>query len=171
MADISYLEGWGMWLDGRSTLGNDLFGVPMVWWGRGGKIATFAGGLTVVLDLIGAERLRAAGQAMRLRRQRVRRRSLFGSEDLFNAIRGLIMLGAFVALLFGHRIKGSWAHAISFLGAAVVCVVVYPLVFMAVQAGMAAIAATLDRPMPAHWIRVAAVATVVLGFHFDLLAS
>lgn len=34
----------------------------MTWWGRLGKILTFAGGATVVLDTIGAERLREWGK-------------------------------------------------------------------------------------------------------------
>jgi hypothetical protein len=44
MADISYFDAWRLWLEGRSTLGNNLFGVPMIWLGRAGKIAAFIGG-------------------------------------------------------------------------------------------------------------------------------
>jgi hypothetical protein len=33
----------------------------MIWWGRAGKIAAFLGGLTVVLDVIGPDRIREFG--------------------------------------------------------------------------------------------------------------
>jgi hypothetical protein len=50
------------WWHGRSTLGLQLWGVPVLWWGRIGKLAQFAAGLVVLFDLIGAERLRAFGR-------------------------------------------------------------------------------------------------------------
>jgi hypothetical protein len=38
-----------------------LWGMPILWWGRIGKLAEFTAGLVVVLDLIGPDRLRAFG--------------------------------------------------------------------------------------------------------------
>jgi hypothetical protein len=58
MADISYFDAWRLWLEGRSTLGNNLFGVPMIWLGRAGKIAAFIGRTAVILDIVGPERIR-----------------------------------------------------------------------------------------------------------------
>ncbi|MDF5752937.1 hypothetical protein [Spongiactinospora sp. TRM90649] len=59
MASIGYFEAWGIWWEGKSTLGHDLFGVmSMVWVGRIGKVLSFVGGLTILLDIVGAERLK-----------------------------------------------------------------------------------------------------------------
>ena len=61
---FSYRDLWqvlGAWFSGRSASGLVLWGVPMVWWGRTGKVLQFAGGLVVVLDLVGPDRLRRAG--------------------------------------------------------------------------------------------------------------
>lgn len=55
------LELVNLWLSGQSVAGLDLWGLPVVWWARFGKLAQFTAGLTVVLDLIGPERLRAFG--------------------------------------------------------------------------------------------------------------
>ncbi|MGP4099051.1 hypothetical protein [Nonomuraea sp. KM90] len=57
MANVSYFEAWGMWFDGRSTLGNDLLGLSMIWWGRFGKILSFVAGAAVIVDLLGPSRL------------------------------------------------------------------------------------------------------------------
>jgi hypothetical protein len=33
--------------------------LPVLWWSRGGKVDSFLGGATLILDLIGPDRLRA----------------------------------------------------------------------------------------------------------------
>ncbi|MFI7232620.1 hypothetical protein ACIBO5_56370 [Nonomuraea angiospora] len=50
-----------IWLSGSQTSGSTLWGLSMVWWGRAGKLLQFLAGCAVLLDLVGPERLRAAG--------------------------------------------------------------------------------------------------------------
>ena len=151
MADISYFEAWQMWMNGRSTLGNDLFGVPMIWLGRSGKIAAFVGGLAVVLDLVGTERLRYGPMILR-------------------------------------------TVAVTFVGAIVAVVLTYVGIILAyIGSGSVFIVLILIRPLFAGWFRVmdrvrawrlrltpeelgdrsrwVCFVLVVIGFHFDLLAS
>lgn len=52
---------WRVWWSGRPTTTVTLCGVPMLWWGRVGKLLQFVAGLAVVLDLVEPERLRAVG--------------------------------------------------------------------------------------------------------------
>lgn len=52
---------WRAWWSGRQTTTVALCGVPMLWWGRVGKLLQFVAGLAVLLDLVGPERLRAVG--------------------------------------------------------------------------------------------------------------
>ncbi|MEU7859251.1 hypothetical protein [Nonomuraea sp. NPDC049141] len=57
-------ELWTRWLDGQQLTGATLWGQPLYIWGRLGKALQFLAGLTVVLDLIGPEPLRAFGRRM-----------------------------------------------------------------------------------------------------------
>lgn len=52
---------WSAWWSGRQTTTVPLCGLPMLWWGRVGKLLQFVAGLAVVLDLVEPERLRAVG--------------------------------------------------------------------------------------------------------------
>lgn len=58
-------EAWSRWFEGRLPDDAELWGMSLVFWGRLGKLLQFIAGLTVVLDLIGAERLRAWGTSAR----------------------------------------------------------------------------------------------------------
>jgi hypothetical protein len=52
---------WRAWWSGRQTTTVTLYSVPMLWWGRVGKVLQFFAGLAVVFDLLGPKRLRAMG--------------------------------------------------------------------------------------------------------------
>lgn len=65
MQNLGLVEAWQLWLNGNSTVGTSLWSVSMVWWARIGKLLQFAGALTVVLDLVKADRLRRWGTRMR----------------------------------------------------------------------------------------------------------
>lgn len=56
---------WSRWLSGEKVDGARLWGWPMLAWGRTGKLLQFAAGLTVVLDLLGPDRLREFGNRLR----------------------------------------------------------------------------------------------------------
>ncbi|WP_214322029.1 hypothetical protein [Nonomuraea sediminis] len=49
------------WIDGQQLTGAPLWGHPLFVWGRWGKALQFLAGLTVLLDLVGPESLRAFG--------------------------------------------------------------------------------------------------------------
>jgi hypothetical protein len=54
---MSYFTLWGRWLSGDSVQAAELLGITILCWGRIGKVLQFVSGLTVVLDLIGSQRL------------------------------------------------------------------------------------------------------------------
>ncbi|MCG5464853.1 hypothetical protein MED01_003112 [Micromonospora sp. MED01] len=54
-----------LWIAGKETSDIHIFGLSMIWWGRVGKLLQFLGGLVVILDLIGPERLRNWGTRIR----------------------------------------------------------------------------------------------------------
>lgn len=59
------LKLWARWFTGDQLGSERLWGWPLPAWGRLGKVCQFVAGLTVVLDLIGSDRLRAFGSRLR----------------------------------------------------------------------------------------------------------
>ena len=58
-ATISYVDAWAAWFGGGQPPGDAMMGFMTIRWsGRAGKMAAFVGGATVVLDLVGPDRLR-----------------------------------------------------------------------------------------------------------------
>jgi hypothetical protein len=57
--ELDFWEAWTYWAAGVPIGQYILWGQEILWWGRAGKIAEFLAGLTVLLDIIGPERLRA----------------------------------------------------------------------------------------------------------------
>ncbi|MFG2075067.1 hypothetical protein [Nonomuraea maritima] len=150
MADISYLEAWQIWMDGQSTLGSDLFGVPMIWLGRSGKIAAFIGGLAVLLDLLGPERLRYGPAIVRMVAVTfvgvVAAALLAWLAIVLAAVTGFL----FVLLLGLDRFFRGWFR---------------------IMDRVRAWRLSLTPEALERRSRWACLALVVVGFHFDLLAS
>ena len=59
---MTFFNAWHLWWQGSLTRDFNLYGLGLLWWGRIGKAVAFIGALTVVLDLIGPDRLRAWGK-------------------------------------------------------------------------------------------------------------
>jgi hypothetical protein len=64
-ADVGYFEAWSQWLDHENLAAETLWGVEIFWWGRIGKILQLVGGLTVVAEWIGKERMKQASDLLR----------------------------------------------------------------------------------------------------------
>ena len=56
-----------LWWDGTLRREQSVLGLPVLWWGRIGKILQFIAGLTVVLDIVGPKRLAEAAKQRELR--------------------------------------------------------------------------------------------------------
>ncbi|MEU6778566.1 hypothetical protein ABZ912_05135 [Nonomuraea angiospora] len=154
MADINYFEAWQLWLDGRSTVGNDLLGLPMIWWGRAGKILSFISGAAIIVDLLGPEKLARYGARVTwLMQKRVLGLNL-----------GPMMVGALTgipALAITDHIGMPWLPQILLVMALAIGVSI-----LLTASGEAMADARLT--MVTRWT---SLALFVIGFHFDLLAS
>jgi hypothetical protein len=62
---VSFWQAWGLWFDGQSVAGYRLWGLPVLWWGRIGKLAQFTGGLAAIIDIVGIARISAWGERLR----------------------------------------------------------------------------------------------------------
>ena len=76
MQTVSFWQAWGLWFDGQSVAGYRLWGVPVLWWGRIGKLGQFTGGLVAIIDIIGVTRISAWGERLRARPVEGHRRTL-----------------------------------------------------------------------------------------------
>ncbi|MDB6060743.1 MAG: hypothetical protein JWM78_846 [Verrucomicrobiaceae bacterium] len=60
MADLNWIQAWEQWRTGAQLSNATLWGLSILWLGRAGKIAEFIGGATVILEIIGPDRIREA---------------------------------------------------------------------------------------------------------------
>jgi len=58
------LKLWSLWWWGQLPADSMLWGMNLVYWARIGKLAQFIGGVTIIADIIGPERIRAFGQSL-----------------------------------------------------------------------------------------------------------
>ncbi len=194
---MSLWDAWREWAAGRSTLDLEVWGLEVVWWGRLGKILQFVGALTVVLDIIGPERLIGFGQSLRsaspfagtiarARRRweplwawvRERRRTPqplpagWWTSGGFLVRLVLVMVGVAVALLFA---SWGWLLVVAvlfgglvFLGVAAIVSIVGQGVFVLVIRPFARV---ISVPSVDAWAKSVGVVLLLAGFHFDLLAA
>jgi hypothetical protein len=73
---VSFWQAWGLWFDGQSVSGYTLWGLPVLWWGRLGKLGQFTGGLVAIIDIVGVARISAWGERLRARPVEGHRRTL-----------------------------------------------------------------------------------------------
>jgi hypothetical protein len=170
---IGYLDAWADWFSVGQVPG-DLWMGPLTirWWGRVGKIAAFIGGATVVLDLIGPDRLRGLG--------RRNAEIVQESEDYFRSVRqrypkhrvltifvigcAIYLAGIFIASVLTPGFGNPLAFAPGLMVAAIGMTAVFRI-------GPRVLVWILDRREPAIALRYTAISLLVVGFHFDLLAS
>lgn len=152
---IGYLEAWRLWFAGQQVPGDALLWfMSLRWWARAGKIATFLGGTTVVLDIIGPERLRKVAE---------RRNEIELGLSLYTVfpVVGGILLTLFVFLR--ELILPVVVVGVALLARFAVWLARAKLVMFIVH--------TLDNSRPAQLYRWIAVGMFLVGFHFDLLSS
>ena len=64
VTDVSYFDAWHRWFSGENVANYHLWMFQIVWWGRVGKLVSFISALTVIAELIGAERIRGFGESL-----------------------------------------------------------------------------------------------------------
>ncbi|WP_212841676.1 hypothetical protein [Catellatospora sp. IY07-71] len=197
--NTDFMRAGRVWLDGRSASGEPLWGRTVLWWARAGKVLQFAAGLVVILDLIGPERLRRAGQQMTARlRVVIAQLSAFRAEP--DRTHNGAVLSAAGILLFGINLFllillfADWSKVTStplFIGPFVVAPIAlliflalgrpeqtagarFPLIgigWLLAQLVLGVPAALLDKANPGHLVRWLGLLLFVIGFGLDLLGS
>ena len=231
MIEVGLLEAWRLWFSGNLTSDSLLWGVmKILWWGRIGKVIVLAAALTIVVDIIGPERLRSFGESLHTKKFTMTAASDFlresrrwykeafredwvdnafpfvayhGSteEDHRTAIHEFkadklnyfvcLVLTVIVLYLYLTMTKWNsgewWLLAGAIIGACIMYIVflitvsrVVTLIIVATPtiigqsidyALVKPLAWMLDRPHIDKLVKIAGVLLLLIGFHFDLLAS
>ncbi|MFI9812672.1 hypothetical protein [Saccharothrix variisporea] len=173
MSSVGYFEAWRLWFDGSSTLRDaELWGLPVLWWGRIGKLAAFLAGLTLIMDIVGPERLRQFSERY-VRRNRSRLGIAWPA--VVGAAAGALLIWA---VFFPGRVTfpGGWIEVSSTGFTAVTAGIALVgslalLVPVALQGIRRVLIHVFERDALARTVQVVALFLFIVGFHFDLLAS
>ena len=231
---LELIEAWQLWTVGRLPDGFLLWGWPIAWWGRGGKLISFTSALVIVVDLIGVPRFRAFGASLhQIFSPGFARRNIldsfvlfremvasyfsgmayagslkhkgaysFSSEDFYDEAERhsqrakrtrfyklnlpfaiLLALGYIVVRfesLTTYKILGLLKILVIFIAAFYLVVPLCILVAASIINGFLSlidyllikpIAFVLEHPYLEKWAKFISLVCLVLGFHFDLLAS
>lgn len=155
------LEVVSQWLSGRKVDDNlVVLGLEMIWWGRIGKVLAFLGGGTIILDIIGPERVTEWSKARRAVAPRTRR-----------AVHHLVVSLAFlvIALVVPPLIMRNDLPALQLT--VVVAVAVVALMSFAGRAVADGVARLLRKGAGATVLRLCAAILLSVGFLLDLASS
>ncbi|SES69203.1 hypothetical protein [Nonomuraea wenchangensis] len=168
MTDISYLEAWDMWFHNVQVNQHTLYGWSILALGRAGKVIAFLSGMTIIMDIIGPERIREFGSRY-TSFDPIRSRRL----NAVYAATALCMLAGTAATLLVIWFP-SWRDVLvriyaggTVFGALALLLGAPWLMKWAVETS----AKALRNPKVERLIRWIAMVGLILGFHFDLLAS
>ncbi len=182
------------WWHGRPVGEQQLWlGHSVLAWGRLGKFLEFVAALTIIAELVGKTELNNLGNSLS--------HSTFGLQLLQHHIDAVIPSGAVIGVaglisnISSRRYErkeiltvdtqgkvtveqqfGSSKKSVSGIAGSIVLVACYLLVISVVVINVAAYAAfgfawTLERSDIVTWIKIGSILLLVLGFHFDFLAS
>jgi hypothetical protein len=100
---LELFEAWQLWAVGRIPDDYVLWGLPITWWGRAGKLTSFISGLVIVVDLIGVPRFRSFGASLQ---------TLFSlSEARANVWQGLLLVREMLLYTFSAMaLAGARRH-------------------------------------------------------------
>lgn len=172
--DLTLIEAWNLWWSGEQINNHSIHGISVLWASRVGKLMAFFAGTTIVLDVIGPERLRAFARRM------------WGSSALLTpkywaeasteerkrllrlALRMVFLAAAAVVLIIMGALKTSPFFLVATLiGAAGMMLWSVPVFAWPVMA----VAWVLANDRLERVLRTVAVPLFFLGFALDYLAS
>lgn len=186
--EFDFSEVWSAWLAGRDIGDAKMGGLSILWWGRVGRLSQFLGGLTVVLDVIGSARLRRWARGLQYLSHAMRRPGLLGDESAMKLIWRVAISSAITMTFLGgtafYVLLTQWSMptlgrvTVAAFGTVIIgsaSIGLLPYLAMAVLSALSltlkAMSWLFDAPRPGHPMRWLAVALIVSGFGFDLLAS
>lgn len=173
LSSVGYLDAWARWAAGDPMLRNaDLCGLPVLWWGRIGKVSAFLAGMTLILDIIGPERLRQFSERY-LERRRPRRG--FGRPAAVAAVAGVILAWAIIrpgkVAILGTELT-IYSYGFTTVTAGIALIISLALLTPTLLHGVRrALVYVFERDALARTVQTVSLLLFIAGFHFDMLAS
>lgn len=165
---IGYVDAWLTWFSGQQVPGDlVLWGRTVRWWGRAGKIAAFIGGTTVILDVIGSQRLRAIA----VKSEERQRRAVSSPQRSFAPLVVVIVSVATGFNAYTITFPANREATVLLALVAVLLILIMVCVMMTRVLALQLLALTLENESSERALRWTAIALLAVGFHFDLLAS
>ncbi|MGC7099414.1 hypothetical protein ACPZ19_32470 [Amycolatopsis lurida] len=186
MTAVDLVEAWRQWNAENPALKDmSLWGTRILWWGRIGKIAMFASGLVLLVDIIGPERMRRVAGRPRASARRLLAqffRPDASEEDLTEGRSGY---GRFAGFVIALSVVTVLLLAVSVIqdpvlrenpGLQVLLIVLFlPAVYftgvLVFVAGPLVVEWLFEHERLVQVIRIVSLVLFLGGFHFDLLAS
>ncbi|MEV4059748.1 hypothetical protein [Nonomuraea dietziae] len=167
MTDLDLVEAWELWLSNVQVNQHTLYGWSILALGRAGKLVSFVAGMTVVLDIIGPERIREFTN--RFKQINVARHRI--STDVADWVKIVLVL---LALAIAYRLTEIMSgvhvsiteivlHLAMFAVAFALPVTIWFLITLLIKG--------FESPRWERVLRWGALALLAVGFHFDMLAS
>lgn len=162
MTNLGLLDAWNLWLDGQSTIGHTLYGIPIIWVGRAGKVLAFISAFTILIDILGPERINDYGRWLQVEKFPV---------DTTTA-QVLIWVAVVVNIALSFLVLRIM-HLSEFTGLAAVLVTLFAVggPIASLFLGPRVLGWLLSKPGFATAVRTLSLVGLIIGFHFDLLAS
>ncbi|MFI6712853.1 hypothetical protein ACIBF7_40895 [Nonomuraea sp. NPDC050478] len=178
MVDLSLPDAWNLWLSGRSISDMTLWGIPTIWWGRGGKVLSFLAAATVILDIIGPETLKAYAQRAREKDKTWNDHPLYSTKPrrTIGCLALFIVPPIIIAMLANPDVVQAihpllYEQILFWISiAGMGFVYVYNFKRYIVES-VALFAGLLEHRRFAAVVRILGFTALAIGFHFDLLAT
>jgi len=166
--DLTLTEAWTLWWSGQQLTEHSIHGMSVLWAARTGKLLAFLAGTTIVLDIVGSERIIRWGESI-VEASLIRRTLLACLPVTVLSYPLSMALGAGDAIQAAWPTIGGWLMAVAFhavAGAAGGALLVNYGHRIAINFGR-----LLARPRFERWLRIIAVPLFFIGFALDYLAS
>jgi len=145
--------------------------MPMLWWGRLGKLAQLAAGLIILVDLLGKKRMEKYAKAtvgryeddIRVLHLRPYQVALYYIIWLSISVGGIVAVFTLLLSRIGWPVSISLSLVFIALGRFIA-----GMVFVQLFAAIRLLARSLKPEHPVRWF---SFYLALVGFHFDLLAS
>lgn len=178
MQEIGYIEAWQLWFSGQSANSFLLWGMQILWWGRLGKVVQLVSALTIVAEIVGPQRIVKFGKSLHpeftFQRAWADTKRLFidtsqnieavfrtrkDRDGLYYTLRelksDLCYITSFLLSLLWYCYRLYRSSSILFMNS----LMIEPLAWI------------LERPYINNLIKVISILLLLIGFHFDPLAS
>lgn len=171
MVSIGISDALSRWLDGQKLDGLSIYGVPSVWINRAAKLMTFLSGLTIVLDLVGPERLRQFGERLAIQPRTPFKRAAVGLM-LTSFFLTVVLLSAIIFRATTLSFPQSFGQLVEQLFPALALAILALIMYVFLRPRLlVALGHFIENPRSERATRWSAVIVFAVGFLGDLVTS